>query len=109
MAAYPDIDLSRTIKSLGGTRLYYSDDGTLRGVNTEAVNPVEITIIHPLVDLATVNQVLDFYDANRGDTVTWADPVTGKNYQGIIPQRPVETQVKGPYWNVKTVIRGHQV
>jgi hypothetical protein len=109
MAAYPNIPLRRTFRSHGGTRLYYSDDGTLRGVNTESVNPVEITIIHPLVDLATVNQVLDFYDANRGDTVTWTDPVTGKNYQGIIPQRPVEEHVKGPYWNIKTILRGNPV
>ncbi len=109
MAAYPNIPLRRTFKPLGGTRLYYSDDGTVRGVNTESVNPVEITIVHPLVDLATVNKVLDFYDANRGLSVDWTDPVTGKNYRGIMPQRPVETHVKGPYWDVKTVIRGNQV
>lgn len=109
MAAYPNLPVRRTFKSLGGTRLYYSDDGTLRGVNTEAVNPVEITIIHSLVDLTTVNQVLDFYDANRGEQITWTDPVTGKNYQGIIPQRPVEEHWKGPWWNVKTIFRGHQV
>lgn len=109
MADYPGIgyDGKRSqFQPDSGERPDYAEDGTPRIRFLYSETQWTITVVHTYISIAERDQILNFYEANKGTYITFNRTSDASQFSVLMLGRPVEKWVCGPYWEVTTRLVG---
>lgn len=102
LTIYPDlpVSLGADPKPFSQAKVTNAPNGRTYVQHLAVHNDASVKVLHEYISLEQIEQLLRFYDDNRGLRFLWRREYGGISYEAEFVQRPVPEHVSGPYWNI---------
>ena len=97
-----------TVRVISKPNVDIGDDGLVRGQDLISVEAYEVTIVHPMIDEDTVDQLQVWYAAAKSETIR-VEASDRQFYHGLLMGDYDVTRVKGLYRTLRIRLRGNRV